>query len=938
MLFIEYFYELKFLPKMKKKFYFLFLLICWIGALHTNAANVVPVSDVYYNIVQVSSNNIFGTVADYPAIQVPSNSLGQAYKFVTVDGMTDTYYILNGYGKYMSKAPNSDWNVVFLDAPDGNTSQWTIVDDDSSTDVFRLMIVYNSKYLASDNTTDGSRLYYDKSNTHTNGLFKIQSSAFPSDLISAYYNYTLGDLSNVTSNLDLAASIGSNIQVSWSSNRPTIISTLGVVTPLQKYDAKVVLTATMTEIVDEVTYSLTKTFVATVKSIEVMQEEIAQWDFKSDAITLNNGIINVTDTKNGFVGTVMNDARIRTIGNTDSDQFNVLDLGNGTGYFDMGINIGEAIYGLSEYSICGYYYINNDYSELSNNGNFMWTFSNSADAGTDQNGYLLGRLNNVSMEITPKYWNSQNQGVYFGSAAEKGTWHHYAYVQKETTGTLYIDGAEVATGTITNIPSIALIQSSLSLTGTPYNWLGRSNYVGDAYLRQTLLYDFRVYSVPLSVEDINLDDVVGAASTIEKLNNAYAQNADYVDNSLVTEKDNLSLGDLSAVTSNLTLPSNGTIDPTISILWKSSNNNLIDANGVVTRPDYYNYTDTLTATLFKNGQSVTKKFYATVVLKEGTAFQNNLLVKYDFSQVSSDTIITDVAEKHFQGIVKNDARVHSIGLSTKYNVLELGDSIGYFDMGLEVGKLMYNLKDFTISAYYRIDANYPKTELQSNGNFLWNFSNSQNILSTPTGYLIASLKNQAATITPVRWEDEQTIQLDSTALQGSWHNMTYTQSGTTGTLYVDGMPMATAEITQLPSTSLSKEGFLGTFYNWIGRSCYTGDVYLRKTMVYDFRIYDVALTEQQIQTTELNVGNTINALDVAYSEDATAVPSVNASLYKLASSKGVINIFGLNGTEKVSVYDISGNQVKVTNKASVAVDAGIYIVKINNFVSKVIVK
>ncbi|MGC3976948.1 MAG: hypothetical protein QM751_01125 [Paludibacteraceae bacterium] len=154
---------------MKKHFYIFALLFCWAVGMQLNAVNVVPTNNVYYNIVQVSSNNILGSVSNYPAIQTPSNSLGQAFKFVPVDGVVDTYYILNGYGKYMSKAVGSNWNVEYLDTPDGNTSQWTIVDDESDATAFRLMIVYNGLYLASDGTTDGSRVYYDKANTHVNG-------------------------------------------------------------------------------------------------------------------------------------------------------------------------------------------------------------------------------------------------------------------------------------------------------------------------------------------------------------------------------------------------------------------------------------------------------------------------------------------------------------------------------------------------------------------------------------------------------------------------------------------------------------------------------------------------------------------------------------------------------------------------------------------------
>ncbi|MFV0471001.1 MAG: LamG-like jellyroll fold domain-containing protein [Paludibacteraceae bacterium] len=802
---------------------------------------------------------------------------------------------------------------------------------------------YIAKSQYSDPGLDGSvddfRIYNRALST-----FDVMSLAgIPNDLINTYDELVAttlkadGDLSNVTTNLNLPTALASpNVAIVWKSSNKVVLDSLGNVTRPQSYDATAKLTATLTQTVSGVTYTLTKDFNATVKALVAASEELAQWNFAGNLISLDNGNIKVADAQSGFVGTVMNDARVRTIGTSVTGQFNVLDLGNGKGYLDMGTEIGEAIYSLSNYTMCGYFFIQDDYAELNSNGNFYWTFSNSDNSGEVRNGYIIGSLKNQAQNVTPYYWNSGDLGVGLNTNAPKGAWHHIAYVQYGNTGTLYIDGAQAAQNTsMTNIPSVVLPKEGF--TGTLYNWLGRSNYKDDVYLRKTMLYDFRVLTVALSESDINLDYLM-VASTLDELNNAYITEPDYIANELVTERDNLSLGDLSAVTSNLTLPSQGSIDPAIAVLWRSSNTNLIADNGTVTRPDYFNYGDTLTATLFKNGQSVTKKFYATVVAKDGTTFANDLLVKYDFSQ-STDSIVTDVAEKHFQGVARNNSSVNTIGLTTKYNVLNLGDSIGYFDLGTEVGKLMYNLNDFTISAYYRINENYEDTELAKNGNFLWTLSNSKDILTTPTGYLIASLKNQAVTITPIRWEQEQTVKLDLPAQKGGWHNLTYTQSGTTGTLYVDGIAMASGEITSLPANTLIKEASFGTAYNWLGRSCYTGDVYLRNTLLYDFRLYKVALTESQIMTSELNIGTTINALDNAYLEyNETAVPSISDSPYKVATSKETIKVLGLKGDEKVSLHDISGRNIMVKTPSNIAVNPGIYIVRINNFASKVIVK
>lgn len=740
-----------------------------------------------------------------------------------------------------------------------------------------------------------------------------------------------GDLSNVTANLNLPATLGSNgVTVRWATTNAAAADTLGNVVQPAKYNAPARLTATLSQTVNGKVYTMSKSFNVIVLGVIPTPDEIAQWDFNPSAISVNSGVISVTDNLSGFVGTLKNDARIRTIGSTT--QYNVLDLGNGTGYFDMGTEIGQAVYSLTDYTVSGFFRIDADYAYLNSNGNFYWTFSNSADIDTDKNGYMIGSLKAQSQSVASKYYNDGNQAAGANSNAATGAWHHITYVQQGNTGTVYIDGAQVAQNTaMTNLPAFTIPKEGI--TGTIANWLGRSNYKNDVYLRKTLLYDFRLLAVPLSASDINLDYLM-VPSKLDELNNAYAENPDFIDNSLATEKDNLTLGDLSALTSNLSLPTQGSIDPTISIGWKSKHT-LISSIGEVTRPDYYNYNDTLVATLIKNGQSVTKEFPATILMSEGSAFTSDLLVKYDFSQVS-DSIVTDVAEKHFKGTAKNGAKIQSIGITTQYNVLQLGDSIGYFDLGQEIGKLMYKLNDFTLSSYFRVDTAYH--QLGKNGNFLWTFSNAPNILTEAKGYIFYSLKNQGATISNTNWNTEQAVVLGDSAIKGSWHHVAYTQKDSVGTLYIDGYPMNSGTITKLPSNTLQESGSFGTPYNWLGRSCYLGDVFLRKTLVYDFRLYRVALTADQVMTTELNVGTTINALEVAYAEKGTGIPSISQSDYKVFSANKAINIIGLKGTEKVSVCDISGRQINVTNNSKIEVNSGVYVVRINNYASKIIVK
>ena len=77
------------------------------------------------------------------------------------------------------------------------------------------------------------------------------------------------------------------------------------------------------------------------------------------------------------------------------------------------------------------------------------------------------------------------------------------------------------------------------------------------------------------------------------------------------DKAALSLGDLSNVTANLTLPATTTNGSTIT--WASADTAIVANNGNVVRPSGSNVTVKLTATINNAGTTDTKDFYVTVV-------------------------------------------------------------------------------------------------------------------------------------------------------------------------------------------------------------------------------------------------------------------------------------------------------------------------------------
>lgn len=252
-------------------------------------------------------------------------------------------------------------------------------------------------------------------------------------------------------------------------------------------------------------------------------------------------------------------------------------------------------------------------------------------------------------------------------------------------------------------------------------------------------------------------------------------------------------------------------------------------------------------------------------ISELEGVEGDLIAKFDFSN-SNGTAVHDIGKYKLTGTLKNEAKIITVGTEETgiYNVLNLGNNQGYFDMGSSIGDLLVQNTDYTISAYYRIDEDY--SSLKQDGNFLWNFSNSSNAQKDKNGYLIGSLKDQKISITPSYFPEasgNQSISFSRTALKGNWHNLTYTQSGNVGTLYIDGVPITSSTITNTPFSALTKSGLTGTPFNWIGRSCYPEDTYLRKTLVYDFRLYRRALNVEQIRNSVLDIDKTIERLERA---------------------------------------------------------------------------
>jgi len=210
----------------------------------------------------------------------------------------------------------------------------------------------------------------------------------------------------------------------------------------------------------------------------------------------------------------------------------------------------------------------------------------------------------------------------------------------------------------------------------------------------------------------------------------------------------------------------------------------------------------------------------------------HLKVHFDFSQVEGTTV-NDVASGSSSKLM-GVAKIEQIG---KYNVLNLGNASGYLDITKTASNIIKNLGDFTVSACYRVDDAAP---LSGNGFFLWAFSTSAACTQSEGKYMAYRLNAQRFAISTGGYGSETGMEMGSASPKGRWMHVLYRQSGQQGELFIDGN-----RVRQNSGMSVLSETFTTSpAYCWIGRAPFSGDSYLKQTLVADFRVYDIAVSDE----------------------------------------------------------------------------------------------
>ncbi|MEH0467804.1 family 43 glycosylhydrolase [Streptomyces sp. B21-097] len=220
---------------------------------------------------------------------------------------------------------------------------------------------------------------------------------------------------------------------------------------------------------------------------------------------------------------------------------------------------------------------------------FLYGFGNTS-AGNG-NGYLFATGNSLRTSIATGNWSTeQNTKPADSHNLSRGVWKHLAYTQTGTTGVLYEDGVEVARNT-----SVTITPGAIGSGTTTANAIGKSVYSGDRLFKGSMR-DFRVYDRALDAGEVAQLSLPVATQGV------------------ADDKAALTLGDTSAVTADLSLPTTGPAGGSV-ITWASDHADVVSDTGKVTRPASGEPEGhaTLTATLKKGSVSATRSFDVTVL-------------------------------------------------------------------------------------------------------------------------------------------------------------------------------------------------------------------------------------------------------------------------------------------------------------------------------------
>ena len=173
-------------------------------------------------------------------------------------------------------------------------------------------------------------------------------------------------------------------------------------------------------------------------------------------------------------------------------------------------------------------------------------------------------------------------------------------------------------------------------------------------------------------------------------------------------------------------------------------------------------------------------------------------------------------------------------------ILHLGTDNGYYDLTAETGALIKELDDFSVSVFFKVSS---ENKLDGYGHFLFAFSQLAENNASEGPYMAMRLNEQRFETSTGGYEHEEIIMQGGKPKRDVWVHVLYRQKGHKGELFLDGkligqndkMPILSEIFKEAPANC------------WIGRAPFRGDKYLTQTEVADFRIFNYAVSNQEIR-------------------------------------------------------------------------------------------
>lgn len=297
-----------------------------------------------------------------------------------------------------------------------------------------------------------------------------------------------------------------------------------------------------------------------------------------------------------------------------------------------------------------------------------------------------------------------------------------------------------------------------------------------------------------------------------------------------------------------------------------------------------------TVTAINQGGARTVREIA-VYVKDNNQTITDLLLHHDFEQAPNEGgLLMDEYQLYPATLCGSAERRF---LDDGNHAVFTGTNKGYVDLGTTIGSEIMSqlMTNYTIS----LDLCVITPNQLASFCWAWAFSNGT------TQY--SALVNKAG---GSNWyyeiKDGTAYQCNSnTSLTvNKWHTVTVVQNGTTTTFYLDGAQKATA------TTSLKPTTFGYQLQdNWLGRSPYSGDAYMTNTYLDNLRIYNTALTLDEVKALA----------------DARPTSTI------VGNETGINAIKNKTWPHDEVVYDLHGRRVQISSdNAQLPTKRGLYII------------